>query len=231
MRAFSVFLVLLLGGLLFVLSFAVRRAKLFLVRDNGAFRIELQFLFYRRPLYDSRFPVEAMQVTRKKLVKKLAELKQENAKEPPQNPFRTVFFYSKMTVLLFLLLREERVPRVHIRIRHCSIRIGSDDPSRTAVLCGATYAGLSYLLAFFDRISRLTCDNEAFSVSSLGERYFDASFEIELSLPLLYYFQVFHCIVPDSERVLTALKKRRKKLQLRQKNGFRRSSHVGKQSL
>lgn len=231
MRVFSLSLALSLAVLLFLVGFATHRVRLFLYRENGVFRVDFRFLFYKRPLYDSRFPIEAKKVTKKNLPKKLSRLMQKKRTVRRETPFREFLFYSRMGILLFLALGEENIPRLRIYLHRFRLFLGSDEPSRSAILCGSAYAGFSHVLALLDKISHVECDVDAFSVSMLGERYFETEFDVELSLPLIYYFQVFHCIIPDSERVLTVLKKRRKKLQLRRKkqNALRRKSHVGKQ--
>jgi len=217
MRAFFFFFlgILFLAVLLF--AFSTHRVRLLLFRENGIFRVEIRFLFYKRLLYDSRFPVEIRKINRRNLQRNITKLKKKKYTPRRSTPFQEALFYVRFVTALVLLLGAENIPRVHLHLKKLILLLGSEDPMHTALLYGLVLNVYGQLVTATSRISGVRLSEDAFSVLLQDIPYFDTDFDLTLSLPLFYYFQVFHSIVPDSERVLTILKKRRNKLKIRQK--------------
>ena len=217
MRGFGFAILALLFLAVLLVGFSTHRVRVLLFREGGVFRAEVHFLFYRRLLYDTSYPVEIKKINRKNLRKNLAKLKNKKRSPRLDTPFRETLFYVRFVTALLLLLGAENIPRIHLRLNKLSFFVGSGDPMRTALLYGGLFNLYGQLLNMSESLSAVRVSEGAFSVSLLDAPFFDSDFDLSLSLPLFYYFQVFHSFVPDSERVLTALKKRRKKLKLRQK--------------
>lgn len=208
-------------GILFtvvlLIAFSTHRVRILLFRENGVFQVKLQFLFYKRLLYDSRFPAEIKKINRNNLEKSLAKLKKKKYTHKRNTPFREALFYVRFVTALLALLGAENIPRVHLRLNKLILTLGSDDPMHTALLYGTVLNVYGQLISLSTRISSVRVSENAFFVLLEDAPYFDSDFDLTFSLPLFYYFQVFHSIVPDSDRVLTTLKKRKNKLKLRQK--------------
>lgn len=217
MNGFFVFVFIILFVTVLTVAFTTHRVRVFLVREKNVFRAEIRFLFYRRLLYDSRFPVEMKKVNRKNLKKQLKKLKKKRRDPRLDTSFKEALFYFRFVLSLLLVLGKENIPRIHLGLNKLVISFGSGDPMRTAVLYGWIMNLYAQLLSLCSRVSGVRVSEDTFSVTCRDSLGFDSEFDLSLSLPLFYYFQVFHSFVPDSDRVLTALKKRRKKLSLRQK--------------
>lgn len=217
MKGFLVFVLLFLFLSVLTVAFTTHRVRVILIRESKVFRVEIRFLFYRRLLYDSRFPVEIKKVNRKNLKKHLKKLKKKNKNPRLDTPFKETLFYFRFIVALLLVLGEENIPRIHLGLNKLVISFGSGDPMRTAILYGGILNLYAQLFSLCKQVSGVQISKDTFSVICRDTLCFDSEFDLSLSLPLFYYFQVFRSFVPDSDRVLTTLKKRRKKLSLRQK--------------
>ncbi len=220
-------LVLIFAALLFFLTLLIGLlrypVKVRLVRRDGEFSATLSYLFYHKKLTDTAHPIDPRDFRKgkwKKLLLSLARTKKRKKKRrfrfkrsgaASPNRLRP-FFYLRLTVLLLRTLGAEHVPHLRIAVSRLALTYGTERPDLTAILHGSIACVCSYTLSAFSRIARLSLPEDAISLTPVfHEPTFDLSFDISLSLSLLYYLSVFHALVPNNERVLRALAKRKEK--------------------
>ncbi len=200
--------------------------------------VRVSFLFFRTRIAGP-LTKEEVRLSDRAFRRRIRRLRKRRSAMKDHGSFRNegaeAFSEKAQSVRLVLLalktLQTEEFPRLRLVIQRLIISVGGDAPDQVAILTGTILALVSFVQEFLSTFAytAIAKDASVTVIPSFLSEKIKISFDLSLSLPLLYYLEVFGFRFPDRRRMLLCLQRRQEK-QLRRRSAARNKKehvHVG----